>query len=175
MIVDISLKWLTFEVIALAQFHIDKNSPAYIKNMYSLLNQAFDTAVEWNLIKENPIKNIKKPLVRKGSKIDKSWSKDEINTFLHEASKRGIAVPYLVSIHTGIRRGELLGLTWDDVDQEFGTIRINKSVYRIRGEELKIGSTKMENSVRTIPLPKYLMEILMKHKDCSRFSKRSVR
>ncbi|RID88409.1 hypothetical protein D1953_04305 [Peribacillus asahii] len=71
--------------------------------MYSLLNQAFDTAVDWNLAKGNPIKGIGNP-VKNDSKVDKNWNREEINTFLLMASEREIAASYLVSIHTGIRR-----------------------------------------------------------------------
>lgn len=160
------LKSLTKQLMA--KFISDQSnegySAAYIKNIYSLLNQAFDTAVEWTLIKENPIKGIRKPSVKRGNKVDKTWNKEEINRFLLMASERDIAVPYIVSIHTGVRRGELLALTWDDVDWEQGKIRINKNVHRVKGEGLKIGATKTENSNRTIPLPAYVMDVLMKHR-----------
>ncbi|MDG4656915.1 tyrosine-type recombinase/integrase [Ectobacillus antri] len=160
------LKGMTKQLMAkfIADQANDGCSAAYIKNLYSLLNQAFDTAVDWKLIKENPIKGIKKPSVKSGNKTDKTWGKEEINAFLLMASERGVTVPYILSINTGLRRGELLALTWKDLDWENGTIRIDKSVYRVKGEGLKIGPTKTENSNRTIPLADYVINVLRQHK-----------
>lgn len=55
-------------------------------------------------------------------------------------------------ITLGLRRGEVLGLGWDQVDQEAGTVRIRRQLQRVGGE-LRLGDVKTRRSGRVVPLP----------------------
>lgn len=73
----------------------------------------------------------------------------------------------LLSLFTGLRVGELCGLTWDDIDFTTGTLFVRRTVQRINkvgASEVIIGSPKSKTSVRTVPIPVFLMEILLKMK-----------
>lgn len=79
---------------------------------------------------------------------------------------RNLAI--LIDLYTGLRIGELCALQWDDIDFVNNTISITKTVQRIRHNELNssnktkliIASPKTEHSIRTIPIPKFLITIL---------------
>lgn len=66
----------------------------------------------------------------------------------------------LTALNSGMRRGELLALTWSDIDFNKRQININKSY----SPQTKLGSTKTENSTRKIPIPFFLVTALKKHK-----------
>lgn len=78
----------------------------------------------------------------------------------------------LIALTTGIRLGELCAITWNDIDLEAETIRINKTVQRIKNTEenaktktiVIIDTPKSKKSIRTIPLPAFLIQILREYK-----------
>jgi integrase len=142
-------------------------SESYLHIIFSLLNQAFKKALAWGLIKTNPMENAQKISVKNNkSKKNKAWTKEEVNIFLEAASKKGLVAPFLVDVVTGIRRGELLGLKWEDIDFKNKTITVNGTLYRRKGEGLKYKQkTKTDSSDnRVIPIPDTVVEILKKEK-----------
>lgn len=77
----------------------------------------------------------------------------------------------VICLYTGIRLGELLALTWDDIDFSTGLMSINKTAYRIKQNgipQIVVDQPKTKNSKRIIPLPKQLIEILKKIKKNSK-------
>ena len=58
---------------------------------------------------------------------------------------------YYIELATGLRRGELLGLKWEDLDLEQGTLRVQRQIARINGEVVE-APLKTKNSYRTISL-----------------------
>lgn len=142
-------------------------SASYLHIIFSLLNQAFKKAVAWGLIKENPMENAQKISVKNNkSKKNKAWTKEEVNIFLEATSKKGLVAPFLVDVVTGLRRGELLGLKWEDIDFKNKTITINGTLYRRKGEGLKYKPKTKTNSSdnRVIPIPDAIVEVLRKEK-----------
>lgn len=82
----------------------------------------------------------------------------------HRINRFGI----LISLYTGLRIGELLALTWDDVNFSRNLLSVNKSCYDGKNEQGRyvriVSSPKTEMSCRTIPLPKPIVKILRKMK-----------
>ena len=77
----------------------------------------------------------------------------------------------VVCIYTGIRLGELLALTWNDIDFKSGIMTISKTAYRIKQNgkpQVVISKPKTKNSSRLIPLPKQLLVILKRVKRISK-------
>lgn len=71
-------------------------------------------------------------------------------------------MPIMISYYTGCRIGEVVDLTWDDINLEKGTIGVNKTINK-RKPDWYFGSTK-KSSVRNIKIGKTLIEALKKHK-----------
>lgn len=92
----------------------EEYSSSYIRKMHQLLNQAFNQAVKWNRIKYNPVTDADPPAVKKEEM--KIWSFDEIKEFLEHCEGEIHYLTFLLAIYTGLRRGEILGLKWSDVD-----------------------------------------------------------
>ena len=146
-----------------------------IKNYYILLSSIFKTAVKWQILKseDNPMNGVFTPKVQR--KPVKALSKDETRTLLktiNESAPLKYQIFINLAVITGMRRGELCGLTWDNIDWENGFIKIDKSVlYDKNNGGVFVDSTKTENSVRIVKIPEYITNLLKKHKemqDCNK-------
>ena len=111
----------------------DKNgkalSPKSIKNVHIVLRAALNQAVENDLIRRNPCHNAKLPKVYK-TEI-RPLTDQQVHDFLIEAEKDNLYGTLLrVILFTGLREAEAMGLTWDCVDFQKGTLTINKQLQR---------------------------------------------
>ena len=71
---------------------------------------------------------------------------------------------FLLDLATGLRRGELMALQWDDLNFKTGVLNVNKQVYDVRGQ-LQISTPKTKNSVRKIVLPPAVVAVLREYKE----------
>ena len=85
---------------------------------------------------------------------------EKISAYLAAAEEHGVLPMFYLELTTGLRRGELVALLWDDLDVENQTLTVSKSAGRINCE-VKVTQPKTANSVRTIYLPKETVELLV--------------
>ena len=124
--------------------------PKTIKNIHVFLSTAIDKAVAEKLIYDNPVKHCVLP--KQEHEEMKTLPLDKLNLFFEEAKNSGVYEMYLTEIATGLRRGELLGLKWSDIDYENQTIFIRRQICRIDVIVNK-GLLKNKNSYRIIEIP----------------------
>ena len=132
--------------------------------MLSVLNLAFEYACDMEYIEENPCARVRR--TKAETKKKEAFTVEEQRTMETEIGRaddrrlHGI----LLCLYTGLRIGELLGLTWNDVDLDRGVIKITKTVYREKGENgewrLCVDTPKTKASDRVIPLPEYITDML---------------
>lgn len=84
---------------------------------------------------------------------------EQMASFLREARDSGVFEMYYVELATGLRRGELLGLKWEDIDFEHGNLRVKRQVARIDGEVVE-APLKTKNAYRTLPLADDTIQVL---------------
>lgn len=150
-----------------------------IDNMLKVLNTALKQAViTYGFIKENPAQYVKVPKAAKGKKTKdgrQPISDDDMRKILERFPVgHQYHIPILIGYYTGLRIGEVLGLTWDNVDFEKSTITVSHQLQRIvnqgKAKGLKgtgvyfIESTKTESSERTIKIGATLIAELKKWK-----------
>src|SRR3712207_2315103 len=88
----------------------------------------------------------------------------EARWLLEAARGNRLEALYVLAVHTGMRRGELLGLKWGDVDLENTTVRVRRTLTRTdNGRRLALGEPKMKNSRRTVRLTQRAVEVLRSH------------
>lgn len=143
-----------------------------IKYQWQILSSILQTAVYWQVIPDNPCRRVKCPKNINNVESDYSNSKvkffNENETILlldiikNEQLKYQIAVN--IAVFCGLRKGELLGLTWNDIDLENKTLSVNKSRSYIMGENLLTKSTKTDGSNRVISIPDVLVRLLREYK-----------
>lgn len=132
--------------------------------VFGQLKAIFTHAItQYNLVSKNPVSlTIKKTPVRKKLKIITPAELSSYYSCVDPTSIYCLAVKILQ--YTGMRIGELLGLTWEDIDFEQSSISINKQwVLLSQKRNYGFGELKTKNSTRIIPIPNQLLELL---KEC---------
>src|SRR5215813_6358379 len=131
-----------------------------VLHVHRTLSQALGHAVRTKVLFKNPALEVRPP--RPADREIKILTKPEVATVLGAAPK-WLYLPILISITTGIRRGELLGLRWSDIDLKAARFTVNQSLER-RGQTLVFKSPKTKRSRRTITLPALTVEALTRHR-----------
>jgi integrase len=90
-------------------------------------------------------------------------SEADARKFLKAATDHWLYALWLVLITTGLRKGEVLGLAWSDIDLESGAFKVRRTVQRVRGR-LLFGKTKTKKSTRTLYLGRVCLAALAKHR-----------
>jgi integrase len=109
----------------------------------------------------NPARQVRPP--RPPGREIKILTKPEIAEVLHACKGRGLYLPVLVAVTTGVRRGELFGLRWSDVDFEGARLTVNQSLEWTKGKPT-FKAPKTKGSRRTITLPDLTVQELKIHK-----------
>lgn len=128
---------------------------------HTRIRTALDRAVQDGLIRTNPSADCKLPF--QNTKDMQILSREEMQRFLIQAKEEGYFELFLLELATGLRRGEVLALQWDDLDFTTGELRIQRQVYRVNGE-LVVSEPKTKAALRTIVLPPSLVEVLNEYR-----------
>ena len=132
-----------------------------VRSCYHVIRMSLERAIKDGLIKKNPILGCKLPPTE--PKEMKVLSKEEIQRFLIQAKEEGMYELFLLELTTGLRRGEILALTWDDLNFETGELRINKQIVPVGGK-LITSEPKTKAAFRTIILPPPMVGLLQEYK-----------
>jgi integrase len=126
-----------------------------------LLNVALKRARSLGLITRNPIEDVKRPKVadRDVDVLDD----DEIARLLGAAESTRLYGPIFLALTTGLRRGEILGLRWQDVDLDRAALAVRQSIEQTKAG-LRIKEPKTKKSRRNVALPAVMVEWLRAHK-----------
>ena len=132
--------------------HGNALADATICRVHCMLHLAMKTAAREHLIPKNPVDGVTSP--KPNYRPKQILNEEQMDTFLAAVDKDEIWRDlFYVELTTGLRRGELCGLKWQDFDEDAGTLRIERSVGVKGGGELTIDLPKTPNSIRTIILP----------------------
>ena len=132
-----------------------------IRQTYITMGTMFKSALMNDLIIKHPMNGVRytKP-VRAVDDI-KYLTVEEQKRFLEAAQRSHNYAQYALILETGLRTGELIGLTWDAIDWEKRTLTVNKTLeYRHKQAFWRAGPPKTQQSYRTIPLTNRAYEIL---------------
>lgn len=134
-------------------------SQTYLKTIHNQLSAIFNHAVRYYDLKSNPAAKAGYMGEKEANEME-FWTKEEYSKFADEMMEKPISFyAFEVLYWCGIRLGELLALTPEDIDLKSGMLRINKSYQRI-GRRDVITEPKTKKSIRTIKMPNFLCEEL---------------
>jgi len=133
-------------------------SASTISQLHVILKEALSHAVKWGLLIRNVAEAATPP--RRQRKPMKMWDDDTIDRFLELVGNSRFGELHRFAIHTGMRRSEITGLKWENVDLERGKLSVVETLQRITGYGLVQGEPKTPRSRRSIALSPEAVELL---------------
>jgi len=139
-------------------------SQTYLKSINNQMTALFNYAERYYRLKDNPCKRAGS-IGRSDADEQLFWTKEEFDRFITAFDNRPeVRLMFEVLFWTGMRIGELMALTYNDIDFEKGELRISKSYQRLKGKDI-ITEPKTPGSVRVVTLPDFLTEELRDYCD----------
>jgi integrase len=135
--------------------------PRMVQFVHAVLRNALENAVREELLARNVARLVQMRSPR--YEVGRGLSVAQARALLQAARGDRFAALYVLAVYLGLRRGELLGLRWRDVDLDKGRLEVVQTLQRVDGE-LRFLPPKTRHSRRTIPLPPPCMEALVQHR-----------
>lgn len=137
----------------------DASGAARAAKCRSVLNNAYRQAVRWQLVVRNPVEATDP--VKEKPRAMTLWEAPEAARFLDAAREHRLYALFYLSMATGLRRGELLGLRWVDIE---GNLLHVKQAYVKAGGKLILSTPKTQKGFRTVALSPDVLEVLLLHR-----------
>ena len=126
-------------------------SPSTVRRVHATLHRALKDAVRWSKIPRNPVDSADPPRALGFDREMKVWTATDLKAFLGAERESDLYPLWLTLATTGMRRGEVLGLTWEDIDLEAGRLRVTKTLI-MNGYTTMLSTPKTKKGRRLIAL-----------------------
>ena len=136
-------------------------SPRTVQYVHVTAHKALADAVRWQLIPRNVADQATPP--RPQAKEPKAWSADVLRSFLAHVEGDRLYAAYLLAATTGLRRGEVLGLRWRDVDMAGGRLAVVQTLLQVCNE-VAFGTPKTAKGRRSVALDERTVSVLKAHR-----------
>jgi integrase len=137
-------------------------SPRMVQLVHVTLHKALKQAVNDGLVPRNVTEAVKSP--RPVKKEMEPLGPAQARALLRAARGERLEALYALAVSTGMRQGELLGLKWEDVDLEAGTLQVRRTLSTATGGGVSFGAPKTAKSRRNIRVPKLALAALRRHR-----------
>lgn len=164
-----------FGYIALTQLrpeHLQKHytatldsglSARTIRYHHAVIHKALQTALEWGILSRNVADAVRPP---KAKDIEmQTWDEFEVSRFLEIAQASPYFALFHTALYTGMRRSELLGLQWQDLDFLFSQVSVNRSLHHLKDGSYVFTQPKSAKSRRNIALSPSAILVLREHRE----------
>ncbi|MCL1842227.1 MAG: site-specific integrase [Defluviitaleaceae bacterium] len=141
-------------------------TPTTVRTMHKLINQFFLYCVKADILVKNPMLAVESPKVKNKILTNRALTDIDVEKILNAAKQNRKHFVYAFAIFTGLRAGEILALTHEDVDLNTNTITVNKSVKFLNydgGYKPLLTSPKTQQGNRTIPIAGAIKKLLRSH------------
>lgn len=135
-------------------------SPRTVQYVHVTLHKALKQAVMDGLIPRNATEAVKPPQVRREEM--RPLAPEQVKVLLQAARDDRLEALYVLAVTTGLRQGELLGLKWEDVDLETGTLQVRRTLATAKGGP-QLTAPKTKGSRRTVRLTQSAVNALRSH------------
>lgn len=160
----------------LQKFYNDKSEDGYssktVREIETIINSAFNMAIKLRMISENP--NLYTSLPKKVKYEAKVLSKEEVDKIVSDTKNEELYPIIVVTVYTGMRKGEVMALKWENVDFQERKIYVKNSLCRVEDEQpdekgrrhsrYEVLEPKTRKSIRTIPMLNEVYDALMEQK-----------
>jgi integrase len=135
-------------------------SPRTVQYIHVTLHKALKQAVNDGLIPRNATEAVKPPQVRREE--IRPLTPEQVKQLLDAARGDRLESLYALAVHTGLRQGELLGLRWEDVDLESGSLHVKRTLTTARGGP-RLAAPKTKGSRRRVSLTRGAVDAIRAH------------
>lgn len=133
-------------------------APKTIRNIHAMIHRALADAVAWKYLSSNPASNVRPPKrIRARRPV---WEPEQIQAFLKSVQKDRFATLFLLELTTGVRRGQLCGLKWSDVDLDARSITLHDNRVVVDGHAREKAGGKTVNADQTISIERVTVSAL---------------
>jgi integrase len=157
------------------------HGPTMAKQGKTILRGGLQLAVMANVLGANPVRDVQPLLSKDRPKGAAALTADQLPDLLARlrtsayCRDHDLADPIVMLIATGLRRSELLGLRWSDVDTNAATVTVYGKLVRVTGKGLKwIPATKSAAGLRTLPLPRFAVQMLQARRGVSYYGEQMM-
>lgn len=144
-----------------AEIYGEGLSDQTVRGIHTTLHAALDKAAEEKLISRNPADGCTLPSAK--AREMQVLTPEEIQRLLIQAKEDGCYELLLLELSTGLRRGEICALQWNDLNFKAGALRVERQVHRVKGE-LILSPPKTKASNRSVILPSPVLKVLKEYK-----------
>jgi len=158
------LQKLYKELLDSGRIHVGSNQPqglgtTTVHSVHLMLHAALERAVKERLIPRNPTEDCVPPKPRKVEM--QILPAQDMHAYLEAAKARDLLPMFYLELVSGLRKGELVALRWDDLDIQSNTISVSKQYVRNPDGSLELTRPKTENSVRLVSIPQTAVDLLI--------------
>ena len=158
------LQKLYKELLDSGRIHVGSNQPqglstTTVHSVHLMLHAALERAVKERLIPRNPTEDCVPPKPRKVEM--QILPAQDMHAYLEAAKARDLLPMFYLELVSGLRKGELVALRWDDLDIQSNTISVSKQYVRNPDGSLELTRPKTENSVRLVSIPQAPVDLLI--------------
>jgi len=131
-----------------------------VRYTHTVIRKALADAVGWNLLTRNVADAAQPP--KKQKTTNATWSADQLRTFLSHVQEDRLFATWQLAAMTGMRRGEILGLSWADIDFDNARLSVRRSLVS-SDYKIKVSEPKTERGRRTVALDPAMLRVLRDH------------
>lgn len=141
---------------------LEKYSVRHTKKIHDVLSAIFNYAIKQEYTNNNPARNVGNVDIQEEKHVN-YWTLEEFKQFLSVVDDDMYRTLFMTLYYSGLRKGELLALTWADIDFDNNTINVDKRVYAGN-----VDTPKTPSSIRKILMPKLVMQLLKNLKNTTK-------
>lgn len=149
----------------------DGLAPKTVRNTHMVLRRALADAERLGLIARNAAASARPPSPEHHEQD--TWTASELNTFLATAFEERQFAAFVLASTTGMRRGEVLGLHWRDIDLDTGRLAVVHTITTVNGRAIE-STTKTKKSRRRVSLDSATLQVLRAHRERQEIERREA-